>query len=116
MILVALTLTCALVSVTDGDTFRADCGAGVVKIRIADIDAPERKDCPVEWAAARDSLARLITGPLSITLDGTRSHDRVVADVAAGGIDLGRAMVISGHAKPWPHEPGRKTPPKPRGC
>lgn len=117
IITLALTLACTLLSVTDGDTIKANCGGQTVRIRIADIDAPERDTCPRQWAAARDAMTRLATGPLAVTPRYQDRYDRTVADVTAQARDLGRAMVATGTARPWPHNArGKAMTPRPRGC
>jgi micrococcal nuclease len=111
-----LTLTCTLISVTDGDTLKARCDGRTVNIRLADVDAPERKACPVEWVRSKAALATMAQGPLTVAPDGHVSHRRMVASVAAGGVDLGHTMAAQGYAKPWPHDGGGALTEKPKGC
>lgn len=116
MLTLALTLTCTLISVTDGDTLRAACPEPV-RIRIADIDAPERDTCPGPAARATAALRRLATGPLTVTPLYQDRYGRTVATVEAQGVDLGEAMLATGLANAWPHsKTGRALAPRPRGC
>jgi endonuclease YncB( thermonuclease family) len=116
MLTLALTLTCFLTSVTDGDTLRAACPEPT-RIRIAGIDAPERDECPDPAARATDALQALATGPLTVTPLYQDRYGRTVATVTAQGRDLGQAMLATGLAKAWPHsKTGRALTPRPRGC
>jgi micrococcal nuclease len=112
----ALTLTCTLISVTDGDTLRAACPEPT-RIRIAGIDAPERDACPGPAARATAALQALASGPLTVTPLYQDRYGRIVATVEAQGRDLGQAMLATGLAKAWPHsKTGRALAPRPRGC
>jgi endonuclease YncB( thermonuclease family) len=82
--------------VLDGDTF---C-AGVIEVRVADLDAPERGTR--EGKAATGALVDILRGQvLTCEARGT-SFDRVVAICR---LDDGRAldglMIASGTAKAW---------------
>lgn len=92
----------------DGDTLRC----GEVRIRLADIDAPELR-C-AGGREARDALAAMIAGR-RLTFAGERrdQYRRLVRRVEASGIgDLGEAMIAAGHALPWPGGRG----PRPWSC
>ncbi|MDZ7905185.1 MAG: thermonuclease family protein [Cypionkella sp.] len=105
-------MTCILIAITDGDTIRTDCG----RIRIANIDAPETRVCPVEADAATRHLATLINGTLTVNALYTDRYGRIVGVITDNGRDVGAAMVTSGHAQPWPHSPsGRALTARPRG-
>ncbi|TVR09814.1 MAG: thermonuclease family protein [Salinarimonadaceae bacterium] len=91
-----------LAYVIDGDSLRI----GDVEIRMADMDAPEMRQfcrydgidyrCGLE---ARHALERLVADVE--TFCAIREKDRYGRSVArceAGGVDLGAAMVASGHA------------------
>jgi endonuclease YncB( thermonuclease family) len=111
-------LTCALLSITDGDTFRAACPEPVI-IRIANIDTPEPDDCPRDAARAADTLASLLIGRLTVQPLYPDRYGRTVATVTAQGRDVGQAMLDAGAAKEWPHDrKGRAKEPRPkwRGC
>lgn len=119
--MLAAPLLCALLSVTDGDTFRADCGNGSEPIRIADIDAPEMGgDCEAERAgavAARDALTALLAGRLvEVRPLYPDRYARTVAQVSVGGSDVGAMLIEAGLAKPWPHDMGRALAPRPEWC
>lgn len=98
-------LVCLVIGITDGDTIKARCGAPggyrEVTVRLAAIDAPERRQ-PF-GTASRQHLSTLCFNQRAVLLP--RTHDRygrMVADVACSGMDAGSAMVASGMA--WVYE------------
>lgn len=101
--------------IVDGDTLEAQVaiwpGQTIeVKVRLRGIDAPELDGACREEAAradaARDALARLAAGDIVLSEVGPdRYYGRVVARVAAQGVDLGAALIAAGHAR---HYGGRK--------
>ena len=99
--------------VIDGDTLAVRAHIWLdheilVKVRLADIDAPElgRADCPAEKEqaqAAKRYLGELIADAPVILTD--IRHDKYAGRVAAratseAGVDLSAAMVEAGHALP----------------
>ena len=111
-------LLCTLISVTDGDTFKAACPEPVI-VRIANIDAAERKACPRDAARATDTLASLLIGTIAVQPLYLDRHGRTVATVSAQGQDVGRAMLDAGAAKEWPHDMkgrAKERRPKWRAC
>lgn len=102
-----LAANAATVALIDGDTIRI----GGETIRLEDIDAPEtfRPRCERELIlglAAKARLRQLLDGgPISVKRHGTDRYRRTLATVYAGGVDVGEAMIASGHAVPW--KPGR---------
>jgi len=98
--------------VVDGDTI----WYGGVKIRIADIDAPETHPprCPNEadlGARATQRLAELLNaGPIELASIGGRDRDRYGRElriVMRGGMSLGDELVAEGLARTWT---GRREP------
>jgi endonuclease YncB( thermonuclease family) len=111
-------LFCILLRIRDGDTFVAACPEPVT-VRIANIDAAERKACPRDAARATDTLASLLIGTITVQPLYADRYGRTVANVTAQGRDVGRAMMDAGAAKEWPHDrKGRAKEPRPkwRGC
>lgn len=96
-------LSCRVVSVTDGDTFR--CADGT-RIRLAAIDAPEmpgscqagRNCAPGNPYKSKAALQRLISGRTVQCVPVGRSYNRIVAWCSIGGQDLSCVMVSSGNA------------------
>jgi len=97
--------------VVDGDTFRM----GGVRIRLADIDAPETHPprCPEEArlgaAATRRLQALLNQGPVTLERAGrdTDRYGRKLRIVTRGGVSLGDRLVDEGLARRWE---GRRLP------
>lgn len=93
------------VRIVDGDTF----DHGSIRIRIADIDAPEvRGRCAHERELASRATSRmralLVAGPFELERTGTRDVDvygRKLRIVTRGGRSLGATMVAEGLARPW---------------
>jgi micrococcal nuclease len=109
-----------LVRVIDGDTLvvRARVWLDlevVARVRLRDVNAPELRARDEEErtraAAARAFVAALAEGaPLVLTEIGQDKYGgRVVARVAAGGEDLGTALLAGGHARPLGPR-GRRAP------
>ena len=110
-------LRATALSVLDGDTFEARVtvfpGQEIVtRVRLAGIDAPERRGrCAAEKAAAEAAtraLRKLVEGrPLTLTdVQGDKYFGRVVARVASGAGDVAEALLADGHARPY--EGGRR--------
>ena len=92
--------------VIDGDTIRH----GGVKIRLADIDAPEvfSPRCAGEAALGRRATERLLqlinAGPFTLVRRGTRDEDRYgrkLRVIERGGRSLAATLVAEGLARPW---------------
>jgi micrococcal nuclease len=109
-----LTCALALISITDGDTFRC----GQTRIRIANIDAPDYRTCPAQ-ATEAESYLRAIIDDGTVTYEPLY-HDRygrTVANVWIGTTNAATQLLHSGHAHPWPHSAtGRALTDRPKGC
>lgn len=101
--MIALLLASLSCVAVDGDTLR--CGAE--RVRLVGIDAPEmpghcrpgRVCVAGDPSASKASLARLLTtGPVAITRLGTDHYGRTLAQVTAGGVDVGCAQLKAGQA------------------
>jgi endonuclease YncB( thermonuclease family) len=117
MLTLALTLTCFLTSVTDGDTLRADCPRPE-RIRIANIDAPEAATCPRQAARATEYLRIMAPARFTVEVLYRDRYGRIVGIVRfLNGGNLGNLMLGTGSVQPWPHDRnGRALAPRPRGC
>lgn len=91
--------SCAATDWRDGDTLAATCDgqAGAVVIRLRGVDTEERGEGRHELA--RDELRRRTAGRALTVLPRHHSHRRVVADVLAGGVNVGAAMDAAGWSK-----------------
>lgn len=86
-----------VVSVTDGDTLRVKAEQGLVAIRLAGIDAPERKQA--FGRRSREHLRQLAMGEAVLVAPRKRDrYGRWVAQVFVGGTDVGLAQVRGGWA------------------
>ena len=90
----------------DGDTIRY----GGVKIKLADIDAPEtyQSKCSAELTLGRQATARLLelinAGPFDIVRSSGRDEDiygRKLRLIERNGRSLGDALVAEGLARRW---------------
>jgi endonuclease YncB( thermonuclease family) len=88
-----------LVSVIDGDTFRAKYNNEIVKLRIACGDAPESKQRLGKWA--REQLTDILSkGSLTAEFVGT-SYDRKVVNVYVNGRSVMVELAKRGAALPY---------------
>jgi endonuclease YncB( thermonuclease family) len=109
----AETLTGKVVRITDGDTITVlDEQNAQHKIRIAGIDAPERKQAYYE--ASRQNLARLAFGRV-VTVQWRKKdrYRRVVGNLFVDGQDVGLSQVREGYAW-WYREYSRDQSPRDR--
>lgn len=99
-------ILCLVIAVADGDTLTAHCdpsGASApLKIRIAAIDAPERKQA--HGLQARQNLVQLCLQKKATleALDVDR-YGRTVANVRCGATDVATAQVNAGLAWVYTH-------------
>lgn len=118
-ILLAAALTCATVTVHDGDTLR--CGSE--RIRLDNIDAPELRGssrcstqsrqslagsanppwCDYELGEASGAALRafVASGRVSIERHGVDRYGRTLASVSVNGRDAGAYLVSRGLARWW---------------
>jgi endonuclease YncB( thermonuclease family) len=97
----AIADNCLVVAVTDGDTLKARCGtAGAyeqITIRLAEIDAPERKQSFGD--RSKDALGALCHETMATIKPQTKDrYGRTVARVECRGVDANAAMVKLGMA------------------
>lgn len=94
-------LLCLVIGITDGDTIKARCGAPgayqQVTVRLAAIDAPERRQ-PFGEVSRQHLAALCFDQPARITPRTKDRYGRMVADVSCQGRDAGAAMVANGMA------------------
>jgi endonuclease YncB( thermonuclease family) len=92
--------------VIDGDTLRY----GGIKIRLADIDAPEifSPKCASEAARGQRATQRLLelmnAGPFQVVRSGGRDEDRYgrkLRVIERAGRSVGATLVAEGLARPW---------------
>ncbi len=86
-----------VIKVTDGDSITVRAGEQNIKVRLAQIDAPERGQ---PWGNnAREALAILVAGKtVTITPIGHDRYGRSIAQIAVGTLDVNAAMIAQGAA------------------
>ncbi len=87
-----------VVSITDGDTLKVlDSEKQQIKIRLAEIDTPERKQ---PWGnRAKQALSELTFQKMVTVQPETKDrYGRTVAQILVGGMNVNREMVRTGNA------------------
>ena len=96
-----------MTSVIDGDTIDVAGPDGALTVRLIGINTPESDECWADEATA--ALSALVAGePLTLVRDSsdTDQYGRALRYVeTAGGVDVGAALVESGHAISRRYEP-----------
>jgi len=97
--------------VIDGDTvlFKPDhtraASRAFLKVRLADIDAPE-KDQPYGDAATRALTALVLNQRVELHTVATDAYGRTIARIEKGGLQIDAELVRRGHA--WTASRGRR--------
>lgn len=96
--IMAATLSCRVISVTDGDTIRClDSSQQQYRIRFAGIDAPESKQA--FGKQAKQTLSSMIYQKnVKIDVSSTDRYGRSIGTVYLSTEDINRKMVASGYA------------------
>ncbi|CAK0769756.1 Uncharacterized endonuclease [Gammaproteobacteria bacterium] len=93
--------------VVDGDTLELQSFPRPVRVRLAEIDAPEF-DQPY-GSAARNALVRLVAGRMvRVVPTENDRYGRVVARIYVGDVDVNAALVRQGYAwvyRQYAHDP-----------
>ncbi len=86
-----------VVGVLDGDTIDVLVGKRQVRVRLAEIDAPEKKQ---PWGTrSRQALSALVFGQqVTVREEGTDHYRRTIGTVIVDGRSVNRAMVGAGMA------------------
>jgi endonuclease YncB( thermonuclease family) len=85
----------------DGDTFTVSLGAlGGMKLRVQDIDTPERTKKQPGWEEAKTFTQHwLAAGPFDLWTCFAFTFGRVVAVASRDGVTLAEALEAAGYAK-----------------
>lgn len=90
-----------VIRVLDGDTIDVLYDNKPVRVRLANIDAPETKQAFGRWSA--NQLKGLVAGkPVTVTYTETDRYGRVLGVVETKYININRSLVIAGAA--WVYE------------
>lgn len=88
---------CLIITISDGDTMKANCDNNQVTIRLAEIDAPEKKQA--FGLKSKQSLSDLCLGKNAQIVEQTRDrYKRIVARVNCSGTDANSEQVRRGMA------------------
>lgn len=101
-------LLCLVIGISDGDTITARCGdMPQLKVRLAEIDAPEKKQA--YGKQAKQTLSNMIYMQ-EILIDplGKDRYGRTLGYISHGDTDINRQMVIEGMA--WCYKQYLKDP------
>ncbi|EMN5850634.1 thermonuclease family protein [Enterobacter hormaechei] len=92
-----------VVRVLDGDTIEVLQGQKPVRVRLSNIDAPEKKQPFGRWSS--DQLKRLVAGQsVTVVFTHTDRYERVLGRVfTSGGKEANREQVLSGAAWVYDH-------------
>jgi len=92
---------CLIISVHDGDTLTAQCPSGKLKVRLVEIDAPERTQ---PYSRLSTNALKQLCLDKSATLRETRldKYGRTLARVTCGQSDANAEQVRRGYA--WAYD------------
>lgn len=101
-------ISCKVVGISDGDTLTClASGNKQIKVRLAEIDAPESKQ--PYGAKSKRILSDLVFGKLVVlSIQDTDRYGRTVARVQSGGVDVNYELVARGAA--WAYTKYLKDP------
>lgn len=99
----SLDCPCKVVKITDGDTVHVlDRGSGRYKIRLAGIDAPEKKQ--LFGKKSTDNLKGLVAGKMvEIEYDKKDRYGRIVGKLVLHGQDINLQQIKDGYAWHYKH-------------
>ena len=86
-----------VINVVDGDTLDVQVGPGKHRIRLAEIDAPERNQ-PWGDEAKRGLASKVLEHEVRVVVTDTDRYGRRVGKIFLGQTDINRSMVSEGHA------------------
>lgn len=92
---------CLVIAVADGDTLTARCGQQQIKVRLAEIDAPEKKQ-PFGLRSKQSLSEMCFNKQAVITAQGTDRYRRTIARVVCDGTDANAEQLKRGMA--WVYE------------
>jgi endonuclease YncB( thermonuclease family) len=92
-----LELICLIIAISDGDTIKARCAEETIKIRLAEIDAPEKRQ-PFGQRSKQSLSDLCYLRQAKITPQTTDRYGRTVAHVACDGTNASTEQVRRGMA------------------
>lgn len=94
--------TTKVIAVLDGDTVLIRRGSGVTKIRLVDIDAPE-KDQPFGASSAKSLSGMVLNKPVKVVSQAMDQYGRMVAHLYVNGLDVNTEQIRRGMAWEYSH-------------
>lgn len=92
---------CLIISITDGDTLKANCNGETETIRLAEIDAPETRQA--YGIQSKTSLSSLcLNKSAKITPQTKDRYGRTIAHIDCAGINANREQIKRGMA--WAYD------------
>ncbi|MDO8812875.1 MAG: thermonuclease family protein [Gallionella sp.] len=99
--------TAKVVAVLDGDTVMVQRKGGLVKIRLNEIDAPEKAQAFGE--TSRRSLSEMVLGKqVKVSSQAVDKYGRMVAHLGLDGLDVNAEQIRRGMAWEYSHFHGNK--------
>lgn len=99
--------TAKVVVVLDGDTVMVQRKGGLVKIRLAEIDAPEKAQ--IFGETSKHSLSDMVLGKqVKVSSQAVDKYGRMVAHLALDGLDVNAEQIRRGMAWEYSHFHGNK--------
>ena len=96
------TFSAKVISVLDGDTVLIKRGAGVLKVRLVEIDAPEKSQ-PF-GASSQQSLAAMVLGKqVQFSSQAFDQYGRMIAHLSVTGLDVNAEQIKRGMAWEYSH-------------
>jgi endonuclease YncB( thermonuclease family) len=99
--------TAKVVVVLDGDTVMVQRKGGLVKIRLAEIDAPEKAQ--IFGETSKNSLSDMVLGKqVKVSSQAMDKYGRMVANLGLDGLDVNAEQIRRGMAWEYSHFHGNK--------
>lgn len=96
------TFNAKVIAVLDGDTVLIKRGAGVLKVRLVEIDAPEKSQ-PF-GVSSQQSLAGMVLGkPVQFSSQAFDQYGRMIAHLSVAGLDVNAEQIKRGMAWEYSH-------------
>ena len=96
------TFNAKVIAVLDGDTVLIKRGTGILKVRLVEIDAPEKSQ-PF-GASSQQSLAGMVLGkPVQFSSQAFDQYGRMIAHLSVNGLDVNAEQIKRGMAWEYSH-------------
>lgn len=86
-----------VINVVDGDTLDIRIGTNVTRIRLADIDAPERNQ-PWGHEAKKGLISKVLKKEVSVVINSKDRYGRLIGTIFFKKTNVNQSMISEGHA------------------